>query len=97
VFIVCTAIAGLVYFFILPETKGATLEDISALFGDEVVATLHESKTRIKHVLNEVAGYAEGSFDAQHQDIPGVRNQELRESRKFQGSEDGGSTGTMII
>lgn len=61
VFIVCTAAAGLVYFFFLPETKGATLEDISAFFGDEVVATLHESKTRIERVLNQVDVYENGN------------------------------------
>jgi hypothetical protein len=57
VFIVCTSFAGLIYFFFLPETKGATLEDISRFFGDPVVATLHESKTRIAQVLNEVEGF----------------------------------------
>lgn len=84
-FIVCTAIAGLVYFFLLPETKGRTLEDISAFFGDEVVATLHEPKTRIEHVLNEVAGYTEGSFDVQHQNIPGVRKPRAEEVEEVPG------------
>jgi hypothetical protein len=59
VFIVCTSFAGLVYFFFLPETKGATLEDISRFFGDPVVATVHESKTRIAQVLNEVDGFGD--------------------------------------
>ena len=56
VFIVCTAISVFVYFFYLPETKGTTLENISAFFGDEVVATLHESKTRTEAVIIEFAG-----------------------------------------
>jgi len=56
VFIVCTSFAGVVYYLFLPETKGATLEDISSFFGDPVVATLHESKTRIAQVLNEING-----------------------------------------
>lgn len=55
VFIVCTAAAGFVYYFFLPETNGVTLEDISAFFGDEV-ATLHESKTRIERILNGATG-----------------------------------------
>jgi Sugar (and other) transporter len=59
VFIVCTSFAGLVYYFFLLETKGATLEDISRFFGDPVVATLHESKTRIAQVLNEVDGFGD--------------------------------------
>jgi Sugar (and other) transporter len=56
VFIVCTAVALAVYYFYLPETMGVTLEDISAFFGDEVIATLHESKTRIEAIMLEVAG-----------------------------------------
>lgn len=64
VFIVCTTVAGVVYFFLLPETKGFTLEDISVFFGDEVVPTLHESKTRVERVLNGVAGYED---DVAHQ------------------------------
>lgn len=57
VFIVCTGFASVIYFLFLPETKGATLEDISSFFGDPVVATLNESRTRIARVLNEVDGY----------------------------------------
>lgn len=56
VFIVCTSIAGIVYFFFLPETKGVTLEDVSAFFGDEIVATFDETKANIDIVLREVAG-----------------------------------------
>lgn len=56
VFIVCTSIAAIVYYIFLPETKGATLEDISRFFGDPVVATLNESNTRIEQVMNEVDG-----------------------------------------
>ena len=61
VFIVCTTIAGLAYYFYLPETKGVSLEDIAHFFGEEVVATLYESKTRIEEVLVEanVDGIAE--------------------------------------
>lgn len=61
VFIVCTTIAGFAYYFYLPETKGVSLEDIARFFGEEVVATLHESKTRIEEVLVEanVDGIAE--------------------------------------
>jgi hypothetical protein len=36
VFISCTTVAGFVYFFFLPGTKGVTLEDISGFFGDEI-------------------------------------------------------------
>jgi hypothetical protein len=56
VFIVCTSFAGIAYYLFLPETKGATLEDISSFFGDPVVATLHESKTHIAQILNEING-----------------------------------------
>ena len=56
VFIVCTSFAGVVYYVFLPETKGATLEDISSFFGDPVVATLHESESRLASVLETVNG-----------------------------------------
>lgn len=65
VFIVCTAMAGVVYYLFLPETKGATLEDISACFGDEVAATLHESKTTIERVLDRAAGYDDDGSNSQ--------------------------------
>jgi len=57
VFIVCTTIAGFVYYFLIIETKGATLEDISAFFGDELVVAFNETDTRVKQVLNEVEAH----------------------------------------
>ena len=69
VFIVCTAVAGFVYFFYLPDTKGATLEEISAFFGDEVAVTLHESKIGIDEV-NSVAGYDYGQEVAEQETMP---------------------------
>jgi hypothetical protein len=56
VFVICTAVAGVLYFFVLPETKGVTLEDISVFFGDEIVATFEESKMRGDDVLRRVTG-----------------------------------------
>jgi MFS family permease len=56
VFIVCTAAAGFIYFFFLPETKGVTLEDISLFFGDDIVATFEESKMRVDDALRKVIG-----------------------------------------
>ena len=82
VFIVCTAFAGFVYFFFLPETKEVTLEEISAFFGDEVVVTLHESKSRIEQVLNEVSGYDDVTVDGHQQNVSTAnkpRVQELEE------------------
>ena len=38
---------------------GAILEDISKFFRDPVVATLHESKTRIAQVLNDIDGFGD--------------------------------------
>ena len=56
VFIVCISFAGVVYDVFLPETKGAILEDISSFFGDPVVATLHESESRLASVLETING-----------------------------------------
>jgi hypothetical protein len=83
VFIVCTSCAGVAYYVFLPETKGATLEDISSFFGDPVVATLHESKSRIAQVLNEVNADADlegrvGAVDTAEQDKGVVEQIEQR-------------------
>ncbi len=56
VFIISTAVALAVYYIYLPETMGVTLEEISAFFGDEVVATMNESKSRIEAIMFEIAG-----------------------------------------
>lgn len=64
VFIVCTAVAGLVYFFFLPETKGVTLEDVSVFFGDDIVATFEESKMRGEGVLSKVTGGDNGMIQS---------------------------------
>lgn len=55
VFIVCTTLAGIVYFLYLPETKGMMLEDISAFFGDEVALPVDESKLDFERPMNEVS------------------------------------------
>lgn len=36
VYIAFNAVAAVVFFFVLPETKGKTLEEIAALFGDDL-------------------------------------------------------------
>ncbi|KAH8799763.1 MFS transporter [Xylogone sp. PMI_703] len=73
VFIVCTSFAGVIYYLFLPETKGATLEDISRFFGDPVVASFNEDKSRIARVLNEVDGFVDpdhdGDRDGQGKDV----------------------------
>jgi len=43
VFVVSTAVFTAVMYFVLPETKGLSLEGISALFGEEAVGTVDES------------------------------------------------------
>lgn len=68
VFIVCTAIAGAVYFFFLPETKGVRWEDISAFFGDDVVPTGDESKPRFERALNGTFEREDRSIDRAHED-----------------------------
>lgn len=54
VFIICTTIAGVVYYFFLPETKGSRLEEISAFFGDEVILTVDNPKAGIDGSFNKV-------------------------------------------
>lgn len=38
VFIACNVVAMLVYFFVMPETKGLALEEIGALLGDDIIS-----------------------------------------------------------
>jgi hypothetical protein len=60
VFIACTAFAMVVYYLLLPETKGKTLEEIGAFFGDLVVAGSEGSKEVVDQVFIEVAEDPEG-------------------------------------
>lgn len=48
---ICTNLVGaVVVFFIFPETKGKTLEEIAHIFGDEViVADLETVKEKVGH------------------------------------------------
>lgn len=71
----CAAVAGLVYFFFLPETKGVTLEDVSVFFGDEIVATFEESKTRGDDVLRKVTGGDKGMIQSVDRADKGVAEQ----------------------
>lgn len=43
IFIVCDAIFIAIVFFIYPETSGKTLEEIAALFGDEVALDINHA------------------------------------------------------
>lgn len=44
IFIICDAIFITVVYFVYPETVGRTLEEIAALFGDEVAVDIHDAK-----------------------------------------------------
>ncbi|KAM0325137.1 hypothetical protein ACHAQA_007676 [Verticillium albo-atrum] len=53
VFIACNILAGYVYMFHLPETKGLTLEEIGALFGDTMATSnIDEIDIHAKSGLN---------------------------------------------
>jgi hypothetical protein len=43
IFIICDAIFITVVYFVYPETVGKTLEEIAALFGDEVAVDIREA------------------------------------------------------
>ena len=43
IFIICDAIFITVVYFVYPETSGRTLEEIAALFGDEVAVKIDEA------------------------------------------------------
>lgn len=87
VFIVCTAVAGVVYFLFLPETKGVTLEDISMFFGDEVVSAFEDSKVMDNEVLRKVTGGNTGTSQLADGDDKGVADQ----------VEDGGAIGNKQV
>ncbi|KAK7397708.1 hypothetical protein QQX98_012923 [Neonectria punicea] len=48
-FIATNLTAAVFYFFFLPETSGKTLEEIGALFGDEVVVSSDPTASKIMH------------------------------------------------
>jgi hypothetical protein len=53
VFIVSNACTAVFLWLYCPETKGLTLEEVNALFGDVVVVDIHNEET-VKAVLEEV-------------------------------------------
>jgi hypothetical protein len=54
VFIVASIIGGTFYMFFLPETKGLNLEEVAAVFGDVVVSTEKEGKSKIEGNIGTV-------------------------------------------
>ncbi|KAF4445484.1 putative transporter (major facilitator superfamily) [Fusarium austroafricanum] len=48
-FIASNAAAAVFYFFFLPETSGKTLEEIAALFGDDVVVPTSQAEAKLGH------------------------------------------------
>ena len=53
-FIATNFAAAIVYFFFLPETSGLSLEEVAALFGDELVtARIGEIDVHAKEGLEE--------------------------------------------
>ncbi|TVY67227.1 High-affinity glucose transporter [Fusarium oxysporum f. sp. cubense] len=55
-FIASNAAAALFYFFLLPETSGKSLEEIAALFGDDVVVSSSQAEEKFNYTaeLNEL-------------------------------------------
>ncbi|KAF4964198.1 hypothetical protein FSARC_7832 [Fusarium sarcochroum] len=48
-FIASNLAAAIFYFFFLPETSGKSLEEIAALFGDEVVVSSNQAEAKLGH------------------------------------------------
>ncbi|KAK5164098.1 uncharacterized protein LTR77_010189 [Saxophila tyrrhenica] len=51
IFLICDVIFIIIFSIFYPETKNKTLEEIAALFGDEVAETLEEAGTHKEEVL----------------------------------------------
>ena len=61
-FIATNFAAALVYFFFLPETSGLSLEEVAALFGDELVtARIGEINVNAKEGLEGDAEHVDDS------------------------------------
>ncbi|KAF5663030.1 high-affinity glucose transporter [Fusarium circinatum] len=51
-FISSNAAAAVFYFFFLPETSGKSLEEIAALFGDDVIVSSLQTEAKITHTTD---------------------------------------------
>ena len=69
IFIVCDAIFIVVVYFVYPETVGRTLEEIAALFGDEVAVDIKEA-----HHYADVDGIKDEKMAAKLREIETVEN-----------------------
>ncbi|OAG39744.1 hypothetical protein AYO21_06019 [Fonsecaea monophora] len=53
IFVICDVVFIVIFILFYPETKNKTLEEISAIFGDEVAETLEEAGQHVSEVLHE--------------------------------------------
>lgn len=51
IFFICSCCFIVVFYFLYPETKGKTLEDIEAIFGDRVAETFDETKEKVEEKM----------------------------------------------
>jgi hypothetical protein len=83
VFIVITGLGSVLMYFILPETKGIPLEEMSRIFGDtDNVAVLSEN-VHVNHDTHELVIGKDGlSHVATHQGITEEMKQQMIEHRE---------------
>ena len=59
IFFICSCCFIVAFYFLYPETKGKTLEDIEAIFGDRVAETFDETKEKVDGGEKAVVKHAE--------------------------------------
>jgi len=57
IFVICDMIFIVIFYFFFPETKNKTLEEIGAIFGDDLAETLEEAGQHLDDIQKEGANF----------------------------------------
>jgi len=57
IFVICDIIFIIIFYLFFPETKNKTLEEIAAIFGDDLAETLEEAGNHLDDIQKEGADF----------------------------------------